>query len=425
MAASELKQPFANKITGNLVPAFISLAALAATFLISNLNLTFTVKLLIFTAIMVSYTASVAFLYFRQQRKISSETAAAASDSTFGGEVEAKLFALDEARQFFSASLKSADMFRLVASRLNEIIPFSACILFLANEEKSILKSQFAVGENTKQFADLRIVTGKGLAGRALAAGAIQTDGDLSEDRKMISAKILDKMQSGIAAPLFRDGEIFGVLVLYGDLKKQFAQTSASLIEAVAVRVAPLFLSSQSFENNLTNALIDPLTRLPNERALYLILENQIAEAQRFRGKRPLAVLALDIENFNEINLKFGHAVGDRVIGFAAEIIKNQLRKMDFLARSAGDEFLAVLPTASDATVIEISERVRKIFVLSPFEVSERETLNLQVRFGAASFAKDGETATALIQTALLKKKQSKHQDGANKILFFPKEFIN
>lgn len=108
--------------------------------------------------------------------------------------------------------------------------------------------------------------------------------------------------------------------------------------------------------------MTDVTTDLPNERAFYLILENQIAEAQRKREDRPLTILAIDIKNFDEVNQKFGHAAGDRILNFVAHGIKDNLRQMDFLARSIGDEFLAILPTATKEVSHEVIARIQTGF---------------------------------------------------------------
>ncbi|HEX9963019.1 MAG TPA: GGDEF domain-containing protein, partial [Pyrinomonadaceae bacterium] len=199
---------------------------------------------------------------------------------------------------------------------------------------------------------------------------------------------------------------------------------SVALIEAVGERISPLFLSSIAFERNLENALTDNLTSLPNERAFYLVLENQIAESQRFREQRPLAVLSIDIQNFDEINKRFGHVRGDQILSYAAKMIKGQLRQMDFLSRSTGDEFLAVLPTASEEITEIIINRIGKAFALSPFELTKSEREFIKLNFGAASFLKDGETAQELLRAANLKKQQSK-KTGKSSILWFPREYVN
>ena len=114
------------------------------------------------------------------------------------------------------------------------------------------------------------------------------------------------------------------------------------------------------------------------------MLENQIAEATRFQSERPLTILSVDINNFSDINHKFGHAGGDRFLSFAGQIIKDNLRRMDFLARSAGDEFLVVLPTANEKISFEIIERIERAFVAKPFETAEKENVFLKLNFGSA-----------------------------------------
>jgi diguanylate cyclase (GGDEF)-like protein len=97
---------------------------------------------------------------------------------------------------------------------------------------------------------------------------------------------------------------------------------------------------------------------------------------------------------------------------------------MDFLARAAGDEFLAVLPTADEEITKEIVVRIERAFVSNPFVVSRQEKINLALNFGAASFWKDGETVSQLLQHADLRKQQSKSTQKS-KVLWFPKEYLN
>jgi diguanylate cyclase (GGDEF)-like protein len=183
-------------------------------------------------------------------------------------------------------------------------------------------------------------------------------------------------------------------------------------------------LSSFAFEKSLLNALTDSLTNLPNERAFYLIVENKIAESQRFRETRPLSILTVDIKDFSLLNQQYGHAIGDRILAFAAKTIKEQLREMDFLARSTGDEFLAVLPTADEEITKEIVGRVERAFVSNQFVVSRQEKFNLALNFGAGTFWKDGETVSQLLQHARLRKQQSKSTEKS-KVLWFPREYVN
>ena len=409
---------------GYLLLALISLCALVATFLVSNSEFAFGVKLSVFIAVIFLYLLFCLAVYILQKRFEQNDFFIGSSDSIFGDEIEGKLLALEEANQYFGTSLKSSDMFRFVASRIGELIPFATCALFLADEEKSDLKIVHAIGENAQSLIGIKVDSRKGLAGKSFQNALTEFDDNLSFDRKTFPAEILDNFNSAVAVPLSQNSNPFGVLVFYGANKNNFDKNAQQLFEAVGTRVAPLFTASQAFEISLANALTDAVTNLPNERAFYLVLENQIAEAQRFRDERALTVLTIDIKNFDELNQQFGHATGDRILGYAAETIKNQLRQMDFLARASGDEFLTVLPKASDETTREIVERVEKAFVSKPFEVARVEKINLKLNFGAASFWKDGETAEQLLKHALLRKRQSKTAEE-NNILWFPKNYVN
>ena len=67
-------------------------------------------------------------------------------------------------------------MFRLVTSRINEMIPFASCALFLADENQTNLKIIFSVGENSAILTNLEIHSSKGLAGKAFISGRCQID---------------------------------------------------------------------------------------------------------------------------------------------------------------------------------------------------------------------------------------------------------
>ncbi len=403
--------------------ALISLGALIATFLVSNSEQTFQNKFLFFTIVTLSYLLFCLLFYYRQRQK-NRRREQEIADLLYKEDVGNRLLALEEASAFFGASLKFPDMFRLVSSRVNELIPFAGCALFLADKENTNLKIACAVGENARDLLNFEIPSHRGLAGKTFLEQKIQREEKLLSDKNILPENVLKVFKSGLAVPLFRNGDVFGVLTLYGSDKISFGENSTELIEAVGTRIAPLLMSSMSFEQSLSNALTDSLTNLPNERAFYLILENKIAESERHRDERPLTVLTIDIKNFTKLNQKFGHSTGDQILTFTAQIIRRQLRQMDFLSRSQSDQFLVVLPTASDEVTKEIVERIEKAFILNPFEISKQEKNHLQLNFGAATFWKDGETANELLQNAHLRKQQTKSGKN-NKVLWFPKEYVN
>lgn len=405
-----------------LTLAVASVFVLILTFLISNINLSFDLKLSIFISAILIYLVFIFFTYRFENKEISTNPS---DENIFNVEIEEKLLILEEAGEFFGASLKSGDMFRLISGRIGELIPFSNCSLFLINQEKTTLSVAFSSGENSKYLKNVVIKTSEGLAGKTYVSGNSQIDNKSLCDLTIFPTEFTSDIQGSIASPLSRNGEVFAVIQLFGNSTVKFDKNTLVLLEAICSRIVPLLSSSMAFEKSLSNALTDNLTNLPNERAFYLVLENQIAEAQRLSEKRQLTVLVMDIRNFKEVNERYGHSTGDKILTFASEHIKTQLRQMDFLARSSNDDFFAVLPTASEKITFEIIKRIERTFVLNPYKITFEENIHLQIGFGAATFLQDGETAQELLNTALVKKKQSKSNNKDNQVLFFPKEFIN
>ena len=410
----------------HLILVLTTISALTATFFIAGADLTFQAKIAIFIGIVFFCLLISGFVYVRQQRqasKLKQVTDNPAIDETvFSPEIEEKLLALEEASRLFGASLKPADMFRLISSRINEIIPFTGCVLFLTTKDSANLKVACAVGGIAPYLANFETELGKGLAGKTFVSQKSQLDEKLLFDKSALPPKSLKDLKSAVCIPLRRGTEVFGILELFGSDETQFDENSVALLEAVTERATPLFLSSLAFEKSLSNALTDTLTNLPNERAFYLVLENQIAESQRYRDERPLTVLTVDIRNFTDLNQKYGHATGDRILSFAGGLLRAQLRQMDFLARSKNDEFLIALPTASEETAQDIIGRLEKAFYQNQFEVSNQEKITLVLNFGTATFSRDCETAQKLLQSAQLQKQQGKSMPNS-RVAVFPGEY--
>ena len=89
-------------------------------------------------------------------------------------------------------------------------------------------------------------------------------------------------------------------------------------------------------------ATIDPLTGIPNRRGFYERAERVVARSQLERI--PLTLLLFDLDNFKNINDRFGHRTGDNVLLLFSHCAKETLRPLDLIGRMGGDEFVALLP---------------------------------------------------------------------------------
>ena len=101
----------------------------------------------------------------------------------------------------------------------------------------------------------------------------------------------------------------------------------------------------------------DALTGLANRRQGFALAE---VELQRFRRSgRPAVLVILDIDQFKNINDRYGHPAGDAVLRAIAEVLRAACRSTDVVARYGGDEFLLVLPDLQLPAVEAIADRIR------------------------------------------------------------------
>ena len=401
----------------------VSLAAIVAAFVLANSSYDFETKTKIFSAIIVVFLMYCAIAFVGRENQ-ALWLGGHASEANTDREIERKLYSIEEAASYFGGSLKPADMFRLMASRVRDLVPFDMCVLFMIDRSESRMRIIQTDGAAAEKLRGIETNIHFGLAGSSLVSGSVQIDRELNHQNTSIPADVLSQFQSAAALPLKRNGEVFAILKLYSGSRAAFDGGSAELLEAICERVTPMVLGSLSFEQNLSNALTDPVTDLPNERAFFMIVENQLAESQRNREGRPLSLLAVDIKYFADLNQRFGHAAGDRILNFVAQKVKDQLRQMDFFARSSNDEFLVILPTASEKVVAEVVARIHTEFVGCKYAVNDTQSVQIDLNFGISTFWKDGETAQTLLAVARARKEQSKTVIP-NKVVWFPKEYVN
>ncbi|PPK62771.1 diguanylate cyclase (GGDEF)-like protein [Actinokineospora auranticolor] len=104
----------------------------------------------------------------------------------------------------------------------------------------------------------------------------------------------------------------------------------------------------------------DPLTGLPNRRALTRELERQLASGARG------AFLLLDLDHFKDINDLHGHPTGDRVMCALASLLRDRIGHGRILGRLSGDEFAAVLPDTDERAAVAAADRLRTAIAAIP-----------------------------------------------------------
>lgn len=103
-----------------------------------------------------------------------------------------------------------------------------------------------------------------------------------------------------------------------------------------------LTILKKSYETERELARYDNLTGIPNQRYFFEFGEAEIERAKRFNQK--ISIAFIDCDNFKKINDKYGHLAADTLLIKISHVMKESIRKIDFIARIGGDEFAILLP---------------------------------------------------------------------------------
>ena len=174
-------------------------------------------------------------------------------------------------------------------------------------------------------------------------------------------------------------------------------------------------------QNNYTRKIYalsikDPLSNLYNRRYIFDYLDKLLA--RQVDKKSELSVMMVDIDDFKELNNKYGHPFGDYVIEKIGEIGQAILRNDDVMARIGGEEYLCVLPRIEEQQCLLIAQRFLKNVNQYKFTTENGMTLSITVSIGITSLSGaplDGPTLYTQADEALYHSKQQ----GKNQVTVY------
>lgn len=141
----------------------------------------------------------------------------------------------------------------------------------------------------------------------------------------------------------------------------------------------------------------DDLTCLYNLRFFNRSLDAEHSRAMRFR--RQYSVIFMDLDGLREVNSRYGHLAGGRVLKQLGEYLNNSLRRIDIPARVGGDEFVVICPETSKVSARMLADRLRKDIESMRIH-SEGENPGITASMGVASFPEDGDSPDKVLERA-------------------------
>ncbi|MCB2192887.1 MAG: diguanylate cyclase [Deltaproteobacteria bacterium] len=253
--------------------------------------------------------------------------------------------------------------------------------------------------DHTKASAGALLVENEGQLSASASHGMLSTEGLDNNDHvrsAMRSGKrqrvLLPKglMVSGVLSE-FQPREVLVEPVMYKSVPigaivlaagEVFEEESLRGMELLRQALALALNNALAHERLQRLAALDALTGVYNRRFGLARLREEFSRS--VRDASPLGVVMLDLDHFKSVNDTYGHLVGDRVLVHLAKLARSVLREGDVLVRYGGEEFLAILPAASQGDSKEVAERLRRLMAESSVKDGEQE-IRVTLSAGVAS----------------------------------------
>lgn len=163
----------------------------------------------------------------------------------------------------------------------------------------------------------------------------------------------------------------------------------------------------------------DPLTHLYNRRFIdHFVDKHMLGEGN---AQTHYSVIIADLDRFKRINDTYGHQFGDKVLKLFAQLLRDNVRKTDVVARFGGEEFLVLLPACGLDEAIEIAEKVRRLVCQQQILSLEGESVAFSSSFGVASSELEKmsfeQLCTLADNSLYIAKAQGRNQVYANQVV--------
>jgi len=206
------------------------------------------------------------------------------------------------------------------------------------------------------------------------------------------AAKILQDFENAVSDGDSLDVEVWHRRTGAGRWLRMICEPVGDDIAATFVDITDGKAKERQMESIATS---DPLTGVLNRRGFERDAAKRLTDsADDATG----ALLFIDLNDFKQINDKFGHEIGDQLLTIASERLRKSLRSCDIIGRPGGDEFVALVPDVDDNVADKLATRLTNALE-EPYLIG-REKLQCAASIGLALYPKNANTLTGLLREA-------------------------
>ena len=291
---------------------------------------------------------------------------------------------LYEIAQALGSSLGVDEAMTLIRDKVNRLVPFVTCALFLGDDERG-LSCRYAHGPGTEALMMWAPKSWSELSLRLPACA----DGRAAHGEDLVSV---------LPCRLIFEGRLIGALVIYHTAAACYTDEHRRVLVRVSEQAAAVIHNSTRFEQTRHESQTDALTSLPNRRSFERQLRAGLLRAAQARSGASLVML--DLDRLKEINDTYGHEAGDRALQAIGNVLRSTVRETDLCARFAGDEFVIVLWECSPENERRRIAEVQNAVAAYPFEPRPGVRTALSISAGCARFPEDGGSLPELVVAA-------------------------
>lgn len=307
-------------------------------------------------------------------------------------------YAVYEIARSFGSSIDIDQTLAILVDKVEHVVSFDTCVVYLYDQMQGFATASHVVGKNAEILSARCVAPGDGVTGFALANRNVVNQLHPELDFRGLSADLGLEYRSMAAVPLVKDTVLLGVLSIYSTQLEQYTNEQMRMLEIITKLGSDAIANAMHHAEAESSALTDPLTNLPNARSISLRFEEEVSRARR--TGLPFQVMMLDLDGFKIVNDTFGHQVGDTMLRKVATLIQGQLREYDYLARYAGDEFVAIVQEIGHDKVEDLRLRIEKAIERFSLHVGGEHHARVGISIGTATFGIDGEALDQLLIAA-------------------------
>lgn len=289
-----------------------------------------------------------------------------------------------------------------VMEKISDLLRPDTCSLLMVDEKPQELYFEMVVGRGAEKLKDVRLRMGEGIAGWVAAHEECVLVEDLSRQQRFQRRD--DELpqpnpQSVLCVPIRGREQVLGVIELVNcQGHPRFSPQHTPTLKSLADYAAIALENARYVQRIHELTILDDCTSLYNTRHLDFVLDAEIYRSTRYGYE--FSLIFFDLDHFKQVNDRHGHLVGSKLLWMIGDLIKSNLRLIDYAFRYGGDEFVVLLPQTSKENAFVVLRRLKDLLNAKVFFRAEDLNVKVTASFGIATFPGDGRTHQEILRVA-------------------------